>query len=387
MHRHMSQVTRCPHCQTCFRVVDDQLRVGGGWVRCGRCAQVFDTSGRIWSEPPAEAAPALPIELIEPASSPDDTEPLEAAALDDEARTVLALGDFAASRWLDDAGADVGDDAPGAAREPTLNRDLPEPDVNADERADASLAEPEMAGDDPHDELASAVSDAVDTVSQEREPLASVPERLLRSEAPIGADEASSAAVTVATPVQVTPSGAPRARAAAEPGFVRAARRGTFWRQPAVRVVLALVVCALGALLALQVLVQERDLLAARHPATRAWLQSLCAPVGCVARAPRRIADVVIEASSFVKERDGDATYLLEVGLKNRAAYEIATPALELTLVDVSDEVLVRRVLQPHDLAAPEALAAQALWTGNMRLRVTQQAARVAGYRVLVFYP
>lgn len=36
--------TRCPACQTVFRVVRDQLRVSGGWVRCGRCAEVFNAA-------------------------------------------------------------------------------------------------------------------------------------------------------------------------------------------------------------------------------------------------------------------------------------------------------------------------------------------------------
>ena len=34
--------TRCSACGTVFRVVPDQLRVSEGWVRCGRCAQVFN---------------------------------------------------------------------------------------------------------------------------------------------------------------------------------------------------------------------------------------------------------------------------------------------------------------------------------------------------------
>jgi len=34
--------TRCPACGTVFRVVPDQLRVSEGWVRCGRCAEVFN---------------------------------------------------------------------------------------------------------------------------------------------------------------------------------------------------------------------------------------------------------------------------------------------------------------------------------------------------------
>jgi len=38
----VSLATRCPVCQTVFRVVQDQLKVSEGWVRCGRCAKVFN---------------------------------------------------------------------------------------------------------------------------------------------------------------------------------------------------------------------------------------------------------------------------------------------------------------------------------------------------------
>ncbi|MFA6262621.1 MAG: zinc-ribbon and DUF3426 domain-containing protein [Bacteroidia bacterium] len=38
----MSLAARCPSCGTVFRVVQDQLRVSEGWVRCGRCAEVFN---------------------------------------------------------------------------------------------------------------------------------------------------------------------------------------------------------------------------------------------------------------------------------------------------------------------------------------------------------
>jgi predicted Zn finger-like uncharacterized protein len=34
--------TRCPHCETLFRVTPQQLQVSSGQVRCGRCEQVFD---------------------------------------------------------------------------------------------------------------------------------------------------------------------------------------------------------------------------------------------------------------------------------------------------------------------------------------------------------
>ncbi|HEY4664374.1 MAG TPA: DUF3426 domain-containing protein [Comamonas sp.] len=40
--RSMSLITCCPSCGTKFRVVADQLRISDGWVRCGRCQEVFD---------------------------------------------------------------------------------------------------------------------------------------------------------------------------------------------------------------------------------------------------------------------------------------------------------------------------------------------------------
>ncbi|MFN5154951.1 MAG: zinc-ribbon domain-containing protein, partial [Betaproteobacteria bacterium] len=53
-----SLATRCSACGTVFRVVADQLRVSEGWVRCGRCSQVFNAleglvdldTGRPWRE-------------------------------------------------------------------------------------------------------------------------------------------------------------------------------------------------------------------------------------------------------------------------------------------------------------------------------------------------
>lgn len=40
----MSLITRCPACATTFKVVRDQLRISDGWVRCGRCGDVFDAT-------------------------------------------------------------------------------------------------------------------------------------------------------------------------------------------------------------------------------------------------------------------------------------------------------------------------------------------------------
>ena len=51
----MSLKTRCPACDTVFKIVPDQLKVSNGWVRCGRCAEVFDAAAH--AAAPDEASP------------------------------------------------------------------------------------------------------------------------------------------------------------------------------------------------------------------------------------------------------------------------------------------------------------------------------------------
>lgn len=45
------QITHCPQCETAFKVSPQQLSAAKGWVRCGRCAQVFEA--HLYFEEPA----------------------------------------------------------------------------------------------------------------------------------------------------------------------------------------------------------------------------------------------------------------------------------------------------------------------------------------------
>ncbi|MDP3083252.1 MAG: zinc-ribbon domain-containing protein, partial [Rubrivivax sp.] len=54
----MSLATRCPACGTVFRVVQDQLRVSEGWVRCGRCSDVFNAVESLVDLASPDPAPA-----------------------------------------------------------------------------------------------------------------------------------------------------------------------------------------------------------------------------------------------------------------------------------------------------------------------------------------
>ncbi|HWI13114.1 MAG TPA: zinc-ribbon and DUF3426 domain-containing protein [Burkholderiales bacterium] len=55
----MTMLTRCPHCDTVFRVLPQQLQKQHGQVRCGHCMQVFDGFRTLSSE--ADRTPVEPV--------------------------------------------------------------------------------------------------------------------------------------------------------------------------------------------------------------------------------------------------------------------------------------------------------------------------------------
>jgi predicted Zn finger-like uncharacterized protein len=69
--------TRCPECDTTFRVTDDTLKKASGQVRCGRCASVFnayaelhDPAARTFEPVPPPPAPVEPPASVEPPPAP-----------------------------------------------------------------------------------------------------------------------------------------------------------------------------------------------------------------------------------------------------------------------------------------------------------------------------
>jgi predicted Zn finger-like uncharacterized protein len=126
----MSLVTRCPSCATTFKVVRDQLRISDGWVRCGRCSQVFDATVDLQEAPDAAVAPpaeppppsaqpaqpaggddaelgASPLELMAEEGAPEsqaDAEPDRKSEPEHEPRSLVedAASDVAEADFLDD---------------------------------------------------------------------------------------------------------------------------------------------------------------------------------------------------------------------------------------------------------------------------------------------
>lgn len=175
--------------------------------------------------------------------------------------------------------------------------------------------------------------------------------------------------------------------APANVSFVQEAQRKAFWGSGPVRGAFAALAALLAVALILQVAHHERSRIAAAQPALRPALHAMCEVVGCVVGPARQIESLVIDGSSFNKVR-GDA-YRLSVTLRNQGPAPVATPAVELTLTDSSDQPVLRRVLFPTDLGAQPTLSAGGEWSSALTVAVLSSAtaARVAGYRVLAFYP
>ena len=184
--------------------------------------------------------------------------------------------------------------------------------------------------------------------------------------------------------------------------FVRNSRRQAFWRRPLVRFSLGLAGLMLAAALLVQFSVQQRDRLTAMEPRLKTWLQLLCEPLQCEIAPFRHIEAVVIDSSSFNKINSD--SYRLRFALKNTGTIPVAMPSLEVTLTDTQDQALTRRVVTPAQFGVTHKgglLSAGADFSGVIVMQVLSADARsaadlaapsatplrVAGYRVLAFYP
>lgn len=69
----MALATRCPHCQTAFKVANDQLKLHAGLVRCGSCQQTFNAVENLLPGEGQKPAPAPVTAPVRPASAPTAT--------------------------------------------------------------------------------------------------------------------------------------------------------------------------------------------------------------------------------------------------------------------------------------------------------------------------
>lgn len=336
----MSLITSCPACGTMFRVVPDQLKISEGWVRCGHCTEVFDATAHL-----AEQAPAAPDFTDEGVTQPGEMNTVPGG-------------------WV-----------PHAPPPPPVRQAPRDPLV-------IPTPAPTLAPPPPP---AAAPRQGTDS---ELEPSALDMPFVFRRSDMVDTDPMSSVSPPAPSRFDVdSGEGDSLSDADLDVSFVRQARRKAFWRRPGVRILLSLVGLLLGAALLLQAAWHDRDRLALAQPGLKPALEQMCELLQCQLGAPRQIEALVIESSGFNRLRSD--TYRLSFSLRNSAPTAVALPLMELTLTDTQDQPVARRVLTPAELGAPEpVIAATGEWSANVGLAVSLNGgARIAGYRLLAFYP
>jgi predicted Zn finger-like uncharacterized protein len=418
----MSLATRCPECGTTFKVVRDQLRISDGWVRCGRCSHVFDgtehlhdTDATALDMAPPEALRAgtptiadidffndtllrlqtgtpsigdgegdrlsVPMVITDHIPQPPRTQPvtLEAPALGwpsfsgYASTTTVPVIEFPADEATASSSA-VRQPIDTWSRLPSLHLgDMPQ-------RAEASAP----------DAVPDAAPDAEDVHFQKALRRARVKSaKIARSRAKGRDSEPAAVVMTASEPVE-PPQAAPelpvatarrRVARAGDAPRRRGFRPGWPWRTLSVVALLGLVA---------QMLYQERSAIVARQPSWRPAFAGACEVLGCQLAALQRIADITIDGASFAREKGGEG-YQLSFTLRNRADLPLAMPAVELSLIDLQERTVVRRVLRPVDYGAPAVIAARGERTALLPMTLVggdvAALPRVAGFHLDAFYP
>ncbi|MGE6918184.1 DUF3426 domain-containing protein [Achromobacter kerstersii] len=154
--------------------------------------------------------------------------------------------------------------------------------------------------------------------------------------------------------------------------------------------------CLLGLIaLGLQLLYAYRTDIANSVPVMRPVLETVCKPLGCTVGYARRLERIAISSSSLQPPTgaaaidDGRSRLVLNLVLRNRYDKPQHWPALVLDLTDLSDTVVVRKVLRPENYLTPEQLRGPFGPAGELKISVPIEVTgvQVNGYQLDKFFP
>lgn len=341
----MDGTTLCPHCSTRFRISGEQLEAHHGMVRCGHCLQAFDARPNFIADEPA---PQLELPMLnEPAPQPEqpavEETPAEAAPRDELEEL---LNTTSPELEPHEAGITQTEIAPDHSAEPT-----------PEEIAEAAAAPMEAAN---HETL-----DFLETVTAAQSEVQPDTLKLRDEEEP----QARTLAEEIAVVEDETEEAQPR--------------RKRIWPW-----------ITGSALLTFVLLVQAayffRVELAAHMPGLKPALVTLCRPLACEVPLPRNTELMGIESSDLEADPALGNLITLHTLLRNRATYAQAFPSLELTLNDIDDQPLARRIFKPADYLPPAGKEQDGLLPNHeliVKLRLDVGDLRPTGYRLVLFYP
>lgn len=377
-----SLLTRCPHCDTRFRVSDKQLTVANGKVRCGHCMEVFDA--RSHAETPdgenGETAADHGHQESFSATDPEDDlifqdNPEEDAAEGPYAGQNL---DFSEDELSDsfrstDPTVDQGgtgdeddfEDIDESWAEAMLQEELPETTPDS-----ARKAAPEPSRRQQENET------TTDTGQQDRASGNDRPEH--GGDAPHSVDDLEITEITAGPPPEARPADRGRQRDAVtggtfpplddlspyeqlsrEPVAVRSGSgsrlRGWLWT--------LLILALLGGLIS-QVAWFQFDRLSST-PELRPWYEKACEYAGC--ELSPLVAMDRIQSRKLVVRTDPDNrnALLVDAVIINQAEFEQPFPSIALTFSNLNGDVVAQSIFPPEDYLAGDGTDLEAMPPGT----------------------
>ena len=291
----MNRITRCPSCTTVYQLGDDHLQAAKGWLRCGACGHVFDSTGLVlrWTPATAEA----PLSSLSTVLGTQETVDVQQNFIDAKADPLERIA-------LDDL---------------LQKQDRSSPD-------DPQLGQSQLGG----------FEQVLPDLNSEPLTVETLQPRTMH--------------------IEPKPS--------------------TRWLAP-------YAVVGLACLLVMQLAYVQRDAIVASWPKSEPLLRHVCQSFGCQVSPLREAEGVVIDSSGFVK-RSQD--HILTWSVRNTTNRVLGMTALELSLMDVQGQLVMRTVMLPEQTGAPQVLAPGQSWSGSLRVTLAQEL-NFSDYRLLSFYP
>jgi predicted Zn finger-like uncharacterized protein len=333
----MALMTVCPACSTRFKVVQDQLRLHHGLVRCGACSHVFDANTRLESLP--EEAPA-------------DTQP------SDEIRP---------QDWINKP-AVVALTTPQAKSNGVKNESWSELLLPIGAKTQAAKDARELTqsvhyvGTQPPSVRASVEKEAKDVKAAKR-----------REPPKVQTSDSSRRQTTLDLHHESDSSDAPSSAGLKKTKKVNA-------------VLAVLCILALLAIIA-QLMVVGRFMMADKAPELKPILTQLCEPLHCTVEPATWLAPLTLDALSLSKLSAATSAemqpYRVQATVRNSSQLSIKTPHIELTVSNAQGSTIARKTLTPAQLGGAKALAPNSDWVIDSVLLMDQQT---VGYTARLVY-
>lgn len=434
----MALATQCPHCQTTFRVANDQLKLRGGLVRCGSCREVFNgiehlvrpdmASPAVTAVPTSDtigaaaqtdfttstvavaattdhtlrtAADTKTVELPQTTPETSTSDRVE-AAIDDLEEDLRIAEETSQSSPADVHHTPFGLIKPSSSPESSEGPgNQPSPNVwhrqVDDDNRMARMTLMHVAGQYDYTlDAAGKAKSKDDPAPSDDEDLDRIIDELQRKPWR-GEKNSSLAASSDGTDIEKNGSkkknrgkaAEPVQEVADEPDFVLRARR-----KQRIGGILHVAMWGIAALLLIGAVGQStyffRDQLAVRLPQIKPLLTSACAKIGCSVGLPMKIDSISIDANELQALDPARNVFSLNLLMRNRSDTVQAWPNIELTLNDANDKAIMRRVFTPREYLNTSTNLSQGFGSDqeqSVKLTFELLQLKTSGYRVYLFYP